>query len=258
MQLDLADKNVLISGSSRGIGKATARAFLAEGSRVTITGRDTESLARAQTELAAEFGADHVMACEGDLTRPDVIGRVLGAVGERWGPLDCLVANIGSGRGVPGWDAGDESWADSLAINLTGGVRLVTEVLRGMTERASGSVVMVASITGVEGTPAPLAYSAAKAAVINYAANLSRLVAPHNLRVNSVAPGNVLFEGGSWERHLAERREEVLRQIESEVPMRRFGRPEEIADVIVFLSSSRASFVTGTTVIVDGGQTRTI
>jgi 3-oxoacyl-[acyl-carrier protein] reductase len=127
-----------------------------------------------------------------------------------------------------------------------------------MTPRRSGSIVLVASIAGVESTPAPLAYSAAKAAIVNYAKNLARELGPLNIRVNCVAPGNILFPGGSWEGHLARRRDEVLQMIEAEVPLRRFGQPEEIADLIAFLSSERASFITGSCVIADGGQTRSV
>ena len=116
----------------------------------------------------------------------------------------------------------------------------------------------MASLTGLESTTAPLPYSAAKSAIINYAKNLARVVAASGVRVNSVAPGNVLFPGGSWERHLNERHDDVMREIEAEVPMRRFGRAEEVADVIVFLSSGRGSFMTGSCVVVDGGQTRSI
>ena len=115
---------------------------------------------------------------------------------------------------------------------------------------------MVASIAGLESSSAPLPYSAAKAALLNYGKNLARQLGPFNVRVNSVAPGNILFPGGSWERHLAERRDEVLKLIEAEVPLRRFGRPDEIADLIVYLSSERAAFITGSCIIADGGQTR--
>ena len=101
-------------------------------------------------------------------------------------------------------------------------------------------------------------YSAAKAALLSYGKNLARQLGPFNVRVNSVAPGNVLFPGGSWERHLAERRDEVLQQIDIGVPLRQFGQPEEIADLIVFLSSDRAAFITGSCVVADGGQTRSI
>ncbi len=125
-----------------------------------------------------------------------------------------------------------------------------------MTRSRHGSIVLVASIVGLESTRAPLPYSAAKAAMVSYGKNLARQVGPFNVRVNSVAPGNILFPGGSWERHLAERRDEVLREIEAEVPLGRFGRAEEVADLIVFLSSDRAAFITGSCLVADGGQTR--
>jgi 3-oxoacyl-[acyl-carrier protein] reductase len=198
------------------------------------------------------------MAFDGDLSDRAVIETLLGAINERWGRLDCLVANVGSGRGALGWDVEEADWHRLFEQNFSGAYRLVQQVLPAMTRSRRGSVVLVASIVGLQSTDAPLPYSAAKAALISYGKNLARQVGPFNVRVNAVAPGNVLFPGGSWERHLIERRDDVLQQIESEVPLRRFGQPEEIADVIVFLSSERAAFITGSCVVVDGGQMRSM
>jgi len=256
MDLHLQDKVVLVAGSSRGIGLATARAFLSEGSRTVITGRDGARLSAARTELASEFDEARLIAFEGDLRDAAIIKAMLETVGDRWGPLDCLVANIGTGRGPVGWAPEETDWQRLIEENLGSTYRLVKEVLPAMTEARRGSIVLVASIVGLESTAAPLPYSAAKAALINYGKNLARQLGPSGVRVNSVAPGNILFPGGSWERHLNERRDEVLRQIDAEVPLRRFGRPEEIADLIVFLSSDRAAFITGSCVVADGGQTR--
>jgi 3-oxoacyl-[acyl-carrier protein] reductase len=248
----------LVAGSSRGIGKAVAAAFLREGARVVVTGRQPGPLEATRAELEAAHIADRVLACPGDLTDPAAIRATLERVRGAWGAPDCVVANVGSGRGKPGWQVPEVDWHALFDINLWGSMRLVSEVLPGMIEARRGCVVLVASITGVESTPAPLAYSAAKAAVVNYAKNLSRLAGPHNVRVNCVAPGNVLFPGGSWERHLEARHDEVTRMIHAEVPLQRFGRPEEIADLIVFLASDRASFITGACVVADGGQTRSL
>jgi len=256
MDLGLKDRVVLIAGSSRGIGKAAAWAFLAEGCRTIITGRNTESLAETKHELEQEFGAEQMMACMGDLSQTAVIHAVLGQIRNRWGGLDCVVANIGSGRGTPGWQLTETDWAKAFEVNLWGSSRLVTEVLPDMVQARRGSIVLVVSIVGLESTPAPMPYSAAKAALVSFGKNLARSVGPSNVRVNCVAPGNVLFPGGSWEKHLGERGEAVRGFINTEVPLQRFGRPEEIANVIVFLSSDRAAFVTGACVVVDGGQTR--
>jgi 3-oxoacyl-[acyl-carrier protein] reductase len=121
-----------------------------------------------------------------------------------------------------------------------------------------GSLLFIASIVAAEATPAPLPYSAAKAALVNYSKNLSRIIAADGIRVNCLAPGNVLFPGGSWEQHLKNRREEVERFIATNVPQKRFGTPEEIADFAVFLVSPLAGFATGGCYIMDGGQTRKI
>lgn len=258
MDLQLSDRVALVAGSSRGIGLATARAFLAEGCRTVITGREGAALAEAKAALESEWTPELVMAYEGDLRDLDVIEALLTSIHERWGRLDCLVANMGNGRGPSGWDLQESDWQRLFEENLSGTYRLVQQILPVMARSRGGSIVLVASIVGLESTSAPLPYSAAKAALVSYGKNLARQVASANVRVNTVAPGNVLFPGGSWERHLAERRDEVLHQIELEVPLRRFGKPEEIADMIVFLSSDRAAFVTGSCVVVDGGQTRSM
>jgi 3-oxoacyl-[acyl-carrier protein] reductase len=167
-----------------------------------------------------------------------------------------LVANIGTGTARPGWDLGDRDWELSFEANLHASRRLIEAVLPGMLEHGRGSIVCIASIAGLESLNAPLTYSAAKAALVSYAKNLSRLVARRGVRVNVVAPGNVLFEGGSWARKVAERGDEVRRYIDAEVPAGRFGGADEIADAVTFLASDRAAFVTGACLVADGGQTR--
>jgi 3-oxoacyl-[acyl-carrier protein] reductase len=213
-------------------------------------------LAQARTALEGEFGQGTLAAHEGDLCDPGTIRALLQSVADRWGQLDCLVANIGSGRGQIGWAQDDSEWQRLIEVNFACTYRLVREVLPAMTQSRNGSIVLVASIVGLESTSAPLPYGAAKAALINYGKNLARQLGPFNIRVNAVAPGNILFPGGSWERHLATRHDEVMREIDAEVPLRRFGRPDEIADLIVYLSSDRAAFITGSCVVADGGQTR--
>jgi 3-oxoacyl-[acyl-carrier protein] reductase len=209
-------------------------------------------------ELTADFGPGRILAFQGDHGRADVIATTLASIREQWGEIDCLVANIGSGRGKAGLDLEDADWQGPFEVNLWSSVRVVSAVVRQMIERRQGSITIVGSVAGFESLAAPLAYSAAKAALINYSKNLSRLVGAYNVRVNCVAPGNILFPGGSWEQHLSERTQEVTAYIRTEVPLQRFGRPDEIAGLIVFLSSELASFITGACIIADGGQTRGI
>ena len=198
------------------------------------------------------------MCCPGDLTKQEAIGQALAEVGRQWGAPEIVVANIGTGRGKPGWRLEADEFLGLWEINFFSAARLAAEVLPGMVEQKRGAIIFVNSIAGVESSPAPLAYSSAKAAMLNYMKNLARQVAGNGIRVNAVAPGNILFDGGSWEKHLEARRDEVLRYIASEVPMQRFGKPEEIADVVAFLASARASFVTGACLVADGGQTRSL
>ena len=256
MDLQLADKVAFVGGSSRGIGRATARAFLAEGARAVVTGRDAGTLGDTAREFVGEFGAERVLAFAGDLTDAETVSRAVAETRARWGRVDCLVSNIGSGTARPGWQLTQEEWDNVFETNLWSGVRLVEAALPGMSEAGRGSIVLIASIVGLESVNAPLTYSAAKAALINYSKNLARQMGGSGIRVNCVAPGNVLFPGGSWERKLAERRDFFERYIETEVPLQRFGRPDEIADLVVFLSSERAAFITGSCVVADGGQTR--
>jgi 3-oxoacyl-[acyl-carrier protein] reductase len=141
-------------------------------------------------------------------------------------------------------------------LNFFGSVNLAQAAMPLLAENGHGALLFVASITGVEATAAPLPYSAAKAALINYSKNLAGQVARLGVRVNCIAPGNVLFPGGSWERRLEKDKSKVMQMIESSVPLARFGTPEEIADIAVFLCSDAATFITGACFKADGGQTK--
>jgi 3-oxoacyl-[acyl-carrier protein] reductase len=258
VDLELQNKIVFIAGSSRGIGRAIARRFAREGARVVLSGRTSEDLTRAEREIGQEAPQSQIMCCPGDLTKQEVIRQALAEVGRRWGAPEIVVANIGIGRGQPGWRLNVDEFQGLWEMNFFSAVKLAAEALPGMMEQKRGAIIFINSIAGVESSPAPSAYSSAKAALLNYMKNLSRQVAADGIRVNAVAPGNILFDGGSWASHLEARREEVLRYIASEVPMQRFGKPEEIADVVAFLASTRASFVTGACLVADGGQTRSL
>ncbi len=259
MDLGLSGKVAFVGGSSRGIGKAIARSFLAEGARVVVTGRGRDSLEKASGELTREFGVDAVLAVEGDLTKPGPIDAALNSTAERFGTIDCLVANIGNALTEErGWDIPEESWSADLASNFWSGVRLVQKVIPGMLRAGGGSIIFTNSIAGLESHPAAIPYNAAKAALANYAKNLAIRLGPNGIRVNSVAPGNVIFPGGYWQGEVESDAEAMRSMLHREVALRRFGRPEEIADLIVFISSDRCGFLTGSMIVDDGGQTRRI
>jgi len=255
MNLELNDKVAFIAGSSRGIGLAIARAFLNEGARVVITGRNLEPLAKASKLLAEQANSHSILSIQGDMTDPIEIQRALDETESTFGGIDTVAANLGSGSAKGGWELDLEDWHSVLNVNLLGSMSLASAALPRLIARGGGSLTFTSSIVGCEAISAPVTYSAAKAAVQSAMKCLSRLVGPHGVRVNAAAPGNVLFPGGSWENKLAERREFFEQYINSEVPLQRFGRPEEIADAVVFLASARASFITGACLVVDGGQT---
>lgn len=256
MDLGLQDRVALVAGSSRGIGRAIAAALAHEGCRVAVSGRERATVDEAAAELGRHLPPGRLMAIAADLSQRPAIDRAVAAITAEWGALDVLVANIGTGAARPGWDLDDRDWELSFDANLHASRRLIEAVLPAMLERGRGSIVCIASIAGLESLSAPLTYSAAKAALVSYAKNLSRLVARRGVRVNVVAPGNILFEGGSWARKVAERGDEVRRYIDAEVPAGRFGSADEIADAVTFLASDRAAFVTGACLVADGGQTR--
>ena len=240
------------------VGLAIAGAFLREGAKVVITGRNLRALEEASAALVSESSAERVLLVQSDLTDSKDIQRALDEAVSAFGGLDAVVANVGSGAARVGWELDLQDWESALKVNLSGSMALASAALGQLVGRGSGTLTFISSIAGHEAINAPITYSAAKAAVLNGMKNLSRLVGSRGVRVNAVAPGNILFAGGSWERKLADRREFFEQFIKAEVPLQRFGRAEEVADAVVFLASERAAFVTGACLVVDGGQTRSL
>lgn len=256
MDLGLEGRHVLVAGASKGIGRGIAASFLAEGARVTLTGRGETALDEAAAALAHEFGRDRVARFACDMTVTNDIRAALEFAVDRFGALDAIIANVGGGYLKPGWDIADDDLEDALNHNLTGTLRLAREGLRRLEGREGASLTIISSIAGVDAMGAPWAYGVAKAGLNHFVADAARLVGPA-VRVNGVAPGNIRFEGGTWDAAVKANPERLQRWIDREVALRRFGTVEEIADIVVFLSSSRAAFVTGSTWIADGGQVRT-
>jgi 3-oxoacyl-[acyl-carrier protein] reductase len=271
MDLGLDGRVVLLAGASRGIGLAAARAFAGEGCRVALMARDKAGLAAAAGEVrqavrgrgaagpgtAAAEKDDSVLEAAGDATREEDAGRAVRATIERFGRIDVLVTLVGGSRGDPGIEAGGADWDAALDANLRSAVNLTRLVAPIMKESKSGAIVHVASIFGREWGGAA-SYNAAKAALISYSKSCARALAPHGVRVNSVAPGSTLFPGGSWDRRRRDDPEGIAEFVRRELPLGRFGRPEEVAAAILFLASKPASLVIGACLNVDGGQSRSL
>ncbi len=256
MDLQLNESVAFVAGSSRGIGRAIAAALLAEGASVVLTGRDEASLRETERALDAP---ERVLSVTGDFTNAETIASAFDQTIARFGKIDHLIANLGTGSGKPGWNQSPGEWQRLFELNFFGSVRLTQAALPYLLKNENGgSILYISSIVAVEATPAPLPYSAAKAALNNYSKNLARQLGPQKIRVNTIAPGNIYFEGGSWERHLANRREQVEQMLQTDVPQQRFGKPEEIASLATWLCSPQANFSTGACFVVDGGQTRSV
>lgn len=259
MDLQLRDNVAFIAGSSRGIGRAIAAAMLNEGACIVLTGRDEGSLQQAEAELSSPATQNRILALSGDFANKETIAGAFEATFKHFGRIDHMVANLGSGAGKPGWEQPQEEWQRLFDLNFFASTRLTQAVLPYLLgNEHGGSILYISSIVALEATAAPLPYSAAKAALNNYAKNLARQLGPEKIRVNTIAPGNVYFPGGSWERHLNNRRAAVEEMLRTEVPQQRFGKPEEIASLTAYLCSSQAAFTTGACFVMDGGQTRTV
>jgi 3-oxoacyl-[acyl-carrier protein] reductase len=250
MDLELAGKVALVTGSSRGLGFAIARGLRREGAEVVLNGRDATALTQAQRSFDGV-----ALALTADVTDPAQCVELIQAVEERHGRLDVLVCNVGSGHSLPPGTETAQEWERMLRINLQSATNMV-EAAREALARSRGAVVCISSICGLEALGAPVAYSAAKAALNAYVRSSARPLAAFGVRINAVAPGNLLFPGSTWERKLAENAQAVQAMLEREVAQRRLGSAEEIADFVAFLASPRAAFATGTVLVVDGGQVR--
>ncbi len=258
MELGLTNSRILVTGSSRGIGYGIASHFLQEGATVVLTGRDEQKLLLAKDMLAKEFDMDRIEFFAGDLG-DSIVRQRLNAVLLPKG-LDHLVCNVGSGRSVPILQETQEEWRRMLDINLLQAAALVQDLRSLLAASAKGergaSLTFVGSICGIEAIGCPLAYASSKAALWAYAKNLARSLSNDGIRVNMVSPGNINFPGSVWETKLAQDPSLVQSMLEREVPLRRFGSLDEVASAILFLTSQRASFITGANLVVDGGQTR--
>ena len=255
MDLQLAGKIAAITGSSRGLGFASARALAAEGCHVAISARGAERLEEAARELreAAKHGAT-ITALAGDVSTGDGARRFVDTVVERCGGLDILVNNMALARGGDLEGTKDEDWQEAFDQTLYPTIRASREALPHLRARG-GAILIVSSIFGRE-AGGRMTYNAVKAAQISLTKSLAQQLAKDNIRVVGVAPGSILFPGGSWHKRQQADPDGIADFVRRELPFGRFGKAEEVGDVVAFLASPRASWISGTTVVVDGSQSR--
>ncbi len=249
MDLELNNKVALITGSSSGLGLAIAKGLAAEGANIILNGRNAETLQRSATQFP---GCQSVVA---DVSDSQNCQHLIDEVIAQHGKLDILICNVGSGASVPPGEESAEEWRRVIATNLYPATQMVSAATPALAE-TKGVIVCVSSICGIEALGCPVAYAAAKSALNSFVANIARPLAKQGIRINALAPGNILFPGSVWERKLSENAEAVQAMLDKEVAQKRLGSAEEVADFSAFLASPRSSYATGTTYILDGGQIR--
>ncbi len=255
MDLELTDSVALISGSSKGLGLASARALAAEGCRVILCARGQEALDAAAAEIAASAGADRVFAIAADVSTAAGAEDVMARAIARFGRLDILVNNVGKAAGTDIVSTTDDEWQAALDQTLFPAVRLSRLAVPHMRRQGRGVILMIASIWGRE-SGGRMTYNAVKAAEISLAKAMAQQLAPDNIRVNSIAPGSILFPGGSWAKRQQDDPAFIREMIARDLPFGRFGKADEVGDVVAFLASPRASWVSGACITVDGCQSR--
>ncbi|MCK9467865.1 MAG: SDR family oxidoreductase [Porticoccaceae bacterium] len=250
MDLHLKGKKAIVTGATRGIGRSIVEHLIAEGADIAFCARDAKAVESTLAELSNR--GVRVFGAAVDVSDRDPYIAWLEQAAEQLGGVDIFIPNVSAGGGMNG----EESWFNNFHVDVMGTVR-GTETLLPHLKKSAGAIVMISTTAAVETFKAPTAYNVFKAGLLNYAKNLSNVLAPDHVRVNSVAPGPVYFEGGAWETikaNMTDFYESTL----AEIPYGRMADPADIARAVVFLASPAAEYITGTTLVVDGGFTKRV
>ncbi|TSB45192.1 SDR family NAD(P)-dependent oxidoreductase [Alkalicoccobacillus porphyridii] len=248
MNLQLKEKVVFVTGGSKGIGKAIAKAFIEEGAKVAIAARGKEELEACENELG-------VYAVQADLADEKERSRAFSEVVNELGKVDVLVNNVGGSNGSSISETELDTFYQAFDLNYFSAVHFSKLALPEMEKQKRGVIVNISSIFGREAGGRPT-YNNAKAALISFTKALADEVIKNGIRVNGVAPGSILHPSGNWQKRIDEDPEKMKAFVENEIPAGRFGTAKEVANVVVFLASDKAGWVSGATINVDGGQSK--
>lgn len=257
MDLGLTGKIAIVTGSSRGLGLASAQALAQEGCRVCLCARGEQALQHAAQHVRDRASPDSVLTVAVDVTTTAGVQRVVDETVAAFGGIDILVNNVGIGRGAGLLDTSDEIWQEAIDHTLFPAIRASRLVVPHLRRRGGGVIIMIASIYGRE-SGGRMTYNAVKSAEISLGKSMAQELARDNIRVNSVAPGSILFPGGSWDRRWQADPDGIAEFVRKDLPFGRFGRLDEVGTVVAFLASPRASWISGACVTVDGCQSRSL
>ncbi|TDK60674.1 glucose 1-dehydrogenase [Bacillus salipaludis] len=250
MDLQLHNKNILITGGSKGIGKAIAKAFVAEGANVAITARGLDALEKTKEEIGGS-----ITIFQADLTNADERIKLIHDFVEQFGTIDVLINNAGGSNGGKATETEMDLFYKAMELNYFSAIHLSKLAVEQMKKQRSGSIINITSIYGRE-SGGKVTYNNAKSALISFTKSLADEVITYGIRVNSIAPGSILHKSANWQRRLEEDPEGIEEFVKKEIPAGRFGTPEEIANVAAFLASEKSSWIVGASINVDGGQSK--
>jgi 3-oxoacyl-[acyl-carrier protein] reductase len=255
MDLGLAGKVAIVTGSSRGLGLAAATALAQERAHVVLCARGEETLQNAAEGIRQNVAGATLATVAADVSTEAGATAIVNTAIERFGRIDVLVNNVGTAKGADLESTTDADWQEAMEQTLFPAVRMSRLAVPLMRKQGGGAIVIVSSIFGRE-AGGRMTYNAVKAAEISLTKSLALQLAKDQIRVVSVAPGSILFEGGSWWKRQQSDPEGIAKFVKQELPFGRFGKPEEVGAAIAFLASPKASWISGTTVVVDGCQSR--
>lgn len=256
MDLGLTGKVAIVTGSSRGLGLAAATALAEEGANVVVCARGQDALKKAADSIQKKAAANaRVAMVTADVSTEDGARKIVDTAVAQFGRIDVLVNNVGTAKGADLESTTDAEWQEAIEQTLYPAVRMSRLAVPHIRKQGGGAIVTVSSIFGRE-AGGRMTYNAVKAAEISLTKSLAQQLAKDQIRVVSIAPGSILFEGGSWWKRQQADPDGIAKFVKQELPFGRFGTPDEVGAAIAFLASPKASWISGTTVVVDGCQSR--